>query len=159
MLILETVVRFRRKSADCESIKAIARDLRLSREVVRKAIRASEAGIAYQRTVQPQEPPTPPPPALGEARGVGRGSLLSTTGTTAASANKGVPIARRKGVPVRRLFTPIAAAEGLVLGVPLPVALAGTLLRRGFILWLPLLSGFLLIHRSLRRPRKRHAQQ
>lgn len=46
-----------------------------------------------------------------------------------------------------------------MLGVPLPVALAGTLLRRGFILWLPLLSGFLLIHRSLRRPRKRHAQQ
>ena len=45
-----------------------------------------------------------------------------------------------------------------MLGVPLPVALAGTLLLRGFTLWLPLLPGFLLIHRSLRRPRQRHAQ-
>ena len=53
MLILETVVRIRRQHADGKSIKAIARDLRLSRKVVRKAIRAPEAGFAYQRTVQP----------------------------------------------------------------------------------------------------------
>ena len=53
MLILETVVRIRREHADGKSIKAIARDLRLSRKVVRKAIRAPEAGFAYQRTVQP----------------------------------------------------------------------------------------------------------
>lgn len=43
-----------------------------------------------------------------------------------------------------------------MLGVPLPTALAGTLLLRGFTLWLPLIPGFLLIHRSLRRPRKPH---
>ena len=53
MLILETVVRIRREHADGKSIKAIGRDLRLSRKVVRKAIRAPEAGFAYQRTVQP----------------------------------------------------------------------------------------------------------
>ena len=53
MLIVETVVRVRREHADGKSIKAIARDLRLSRKVVRKAIRAPEAGFAYQRSVQP----------------------------------------------------------------------------------------------------------
>ncbi len=53
MLILETVVRVRCEHADGKSIKAIARDLRLSRKVVRKAIRAPEAGFVYQRTVQP----------------------------------------------------------------------------------------------------------
>lgn len=53
MLILETVVRIRREHADGKSIKAIARDLRVSRKVIRKAIRAPEAGFAYQRSVQP----------------------------------------------------------------------------------------------------------
>jgi len=53
MLILETVVRVRREHADGKSIKAIARDLRLSRKVVRKAIRAPEAGFSYRRSVQP----------------------------------------------------------------------------------------------------------
>jgi hypothetical protein len=33
--------------------------------------------------------PRPPPPALGEARGVGRGSLLWTTGTTARHHQRG----------------------------------------------------------------------
>lgn len=46
-----------------------------------------------------------------------------------------------------------------MLGVPLPAALAGTLLLRGFTLWLPLIPGFLLIHRSLRRPHKRKSAQ
>jgi len=53
MLILETVVRIRREHADGKSIKAIARDLRVSRKVIRKAIRAPEAGFAYRRSVQP----------------------------------------------------------------------------------------------------------
>ena len=47
MLILETVVRVRREHADGKSIKAIARDLRLSHKVVRKAIRAPEASLAF----------------------------------------------------------------------------------------------------------------
>ncbi len=53
MLILETVVRVRREHAEGKSIKAIARDLRLSRKVVRKAIRAPEAEFTYRRSVQP----------------------------------------------------------------------------------------------------------
>lgn len=40
MLVVETVVRIRREHASGKAIKAIARDLRLSRKVVRKAIRA-----------------------------------------------------------------------------------------------------------------------
>src|SRR5690554_5298055 len=56
MLILETVVRVWREHADGKSIKAIARDLRLSRKVVRKAIRAPEAGFVYRRSVQPLPP-------------------------------------------------------------------------------------------------------
>ena len=53
MLILETVVRVRREHAEGKSIKAISRDLRLSRKVVRKAIRAPEAEFTYRRAVQP----------------------------------------------------------------------------------------------------------
>src|SRR3546814_13189895 len=53
MLIVETVVRIRREHAAGKAIKAIARDLRLSRKVVRKAIRSPEATFNYQRKVQP----------------------------------------------------------------------------------------------------------
>jgi glycosyltransferase 2 family protein len=50
-----------------------------------------------------------------------------------------------------------AGSTGMLtmLGVPLPSALAGTLLLRGFTLWLPLIPGFLMIRRSLRHPPKR----
>src|SRR3546814_12682479 len=53
MLVVETVVRIRREHASGKAIKAIARDLRLSRKVVRKAIRSPEAAFNYQRKVQP----------------------------------------------------------------------------------------------------------
>ena len=53
MLVVETVVRIRREHANGKAIKAIARDLRLSRKVVRKAIRSPEAAFNYQRKVQP----------------------------------------------------------------------------------------------------------
>ena len=43
MLVVETVVRIRREHAGGKPIKAIARNLRLSLSVVRKAIRASAA--------------------------------------------------------------------------------------------------------------------
>ena len=39
MLVVETVVRIRREHASGKAIKAIARDLRLSRKVVRKVVR------------------------------------------------------------------------------------------------------------------------
>ena len=53
MLVVETVVRIRREHAAGKAIKAIARDLRLSRKVVRKAIRGEEGAFSYQRTTQP----------------------------------------------------------------------------------------------------------
>ena len=53
MLVVETVVRIRREHAAGKAIKAIARDLRLSRKVVRKAVRSPEAAFAYRRDVQP----------------------------------------------------------------------------------------------------------
>src|SRR3546814_10951214 len=53
MLVLETVLRIRREHASGKAIKAIARDLHLSRKVVRKAIRAPDADMAYRREVQP----------------------------------------------------------------------------------------------------------
>jgi hypothetical protein len=53
MLVVETVVRIRREHANGKAITAIARDLRLSRKVVRKAIRAPVGAFDYHRTVQP----------------------------------------------------------------------------------------------------------
>ena len=51
MLVVETIVRIRREHASGKGIKTIARDLRLSRKVVRKAIRAPEGVFDYHRTV------------------------------------------------------------------------------------------------------------
>lgn len=48
MLVVETVVRIRREYAAGKPIKAICRDLRLCRKVVRKAIRAEEGAFSYQ---------------------------------------------------------------------------------------------------------------
>jgi transposase len=53
MLVLETVLRIRREYASGKAIKAIMRDLRLSRGVVRRAIRAPDADTKYRREVQP----------------------------------------------------------------------------------------------------------
>jgi len=53
MLVVETVIRIRRERAGGKAIRAIARDLRLSRKVVRKAIGAPEGAFTYHRTVQP----------------------------------------------------------------------------------------------------------
>lgn len=53
MLVVDTVIRFRREYAKGRAITATARDLRLSRTVVRKAIRAPEGAFDYHRTVQP----------------------------------------------------------------------------------------------------------
>lgn len=52
-LVLETVPRIRREHAAGKAIKAIARDLHLSRKVVRRAIRAVEVEARYRRSVQP----------------------------------------------------------------------------------------------------------
>lgn len=61
MFVVERVVRIRRAHASRKAIKAIARDLRLSRKVVRKVIRAPEGAFDYRRTVNPC-------PGLGRSR-------------------------------------------------------------------------------------------
>jgi transposase len=55
MLVVETVGRIRREHfVQGKSIKEIARDLRMSRDTVRKILRSGETSFAYERDVQPQ---------------------------------------------------------------------------------------------------------
>jgi transposase len=55
MLVVETVGRIRREHfVQGKSIKEIARDLRMSRNTVRKVLRSGETSFAYERDVQPQ---------------------------------------------------------------------------------------------------------
>jgi transposase len=55
MLIVETVGRIRREHlVQGKSIKEIARDLRISRNTVRKILRSGETSISYEREVQPR---------------------------------------------------------------------------------------------------------
>ena len=55
MLVLETVARIRRLHlVQGKSIKAICRELGVSRKVVRKVLRSGETEFHYSRTRQPQ---------------------------------------------------------------------------------------------------------
>jgi transposase len=55
MVVVETVGRIRREHfVQGKSIKEIARDLRMSRNTVRKILRSGETSFAYEREVQPQ---------------------------------------------------------------------------------------------------------
>ena len=55
MLVVATVGRIRREHfVQGKSIKEIARDLRMSRNTVRKVLRSGETSFAYERDVQPQ---------------------------------------------------------------------------------------------------------
>jgi transposase len=63
MLIVETIGRIRREHfVQGKSIKEIARDLKLSRNTVRKVLRSEETSFAYERQVQPR-------PKLGRWKG------------------------------------------------------------------------------------------
>jgi transposase len=63
MLVVETIARIRREHfVQGKSIKEIARDLRLSRNTVRKVLRSDETSFSYERQVQPR-------PKLGRWRG------------------------------------------------------------------------------------------
>ena len=54
MLVVETIARIRREHLDRgKSIRRIARELKLSRNTVRKAIRGDVAAFGYERSVQP----------------------------------------------------------------------------------------------------------
>lgn len=55
MLVVETIAKIRRAYfVQGKSIKAIVRELRVSRKTVRKVIRSEETQFAYERTSQPQ---------------------------------------------------------------------------------------------------------
>ncbi len=55
MLIVETIARIKRDyHREGKSIRRIARELRLSRKVVRKAIRSPDTEFRYERTRQPR---------------------------------------------------------------------------------------------------------
>ena len=53
MVVVETVVKIRREYAAGKPIKVIVRELRLSRKLVRKAVRSPEAVFTYKRSIQP----------------------------------------------------------------------------------------------------------
>ena len=55
MLVVETIAKIRRAYfQDKKSIKYICRELRVSRNTVRKVIRSGATEMTYERTVQPQ---------------------------------------------------------------------------------------------------------
>ena len=55
MLVVETIAKIRRAYfQDKKSIKHICRELRVSRNTVRKVIRSGATEMTYERTVQPQ---------------------------------------------------------------------------------------------------------
>ncbi len=67
MLIVETIGKVRRAYfSDGKSIKAICRELRLSRKVVRKVVRSGETSFTYERAVQPRPKLGPWTAALDE---------------------------------------------------------------------------------------------
>ena len=54
MLVVETIAKIRRAYfQDKKSIKQICRELRVSRNTVRKAIRCGATELIYERTIQP----------------------------------------------------------------------------------------------------------
>jgi predicted transcriptional regulator len=55
MLIVETIARIRREHfIKGKTIKEIARDLKVSRNTVRKVLRSGETSFEYERLVQPR---------------------------------------------------------------------------------------------------------
>jgi hypothetical protein len=55
MLIVETIARIRREYfIKGKTIKQIARDLKVSRNTVRKVLRSGETSFEYERAVQPR---------------------------------------------------------------------------------------------------------
>ena len=55
MLVVETIVKIRRAFfVEGKSIKQICRDLRLSRNTVRKVVRSGDTEFSYDRSVQPR---------------------------------------------------------------------------------------------------------
>src|SRR3990167_3342541 len=106
MLVLETVLRIRREFASGKAIKAIARDLRLSRKVVRKAIREPDAEFAYRRAVAPLSRLAPPPAPAAQTPG--RDGSYDAVRRYAG----GWRLKRRRGVADAPTFIPLMFQPG-----------------------------------------------
>jgi transposase len=77
MLVVETIGRIRREHlVKGKSIKEIARDLKISRNTVRKILRSGETSFSYEREVQPR-------PRLGRWKGDLDRLLTANAGTSA----------------------------------------------------------------------------
>jgi transposase len=77
MLVVETIGRIRREHlVRGKSIKEIARDLKISRNTVRKILRSGETSFSYEREVQPR-------PRLGRWKGDLDRLLTANAGTSA----------------------------------------------------------------------------
>jgi hypothetical protein len=72
MLVVETIAKIRRLSlVQGKSIKAICRELKISRKVVRKVLRSDETKFRYECKHQPQRRAVP---RLGSAVSHGEGA-------------------------------------------------------------------------------------
>jgi AraC-like DNA-binding protein len=79
MLIVETIGRIRREQlVKGKSIKEIARDLKISRNTVRRILRSGETSFSYEREVQPR-------PRLGRWKADLDGMLTTNAGKARAN--------------------------------------------------------------------------
>ena len=99
MLIVETVARIRREHfVKGKTIKEIARDLKVSRNTVRKVLRSGETSFEYERVVQPR-------PKLGRWAAELDGLLA---GNAAKSAREQLTLIRSAGAAMTAVTTPCA---------------------------------------------------
>jgi transposase len=77
MLVVETIGRIRREHmVKGKSIREIARDLKISRNTVRRVLRSGETSFSYEREVQPR-------PKIGRWKAELDGLLAKNAGTAA----------------------------------------------------------------------------
>ena len=80
MLVVETIAKIRRLSlVQGKSIKAICRELKVSRKVVRKVLRSGETEFRYERKHQPY-------PRMGAWRDEAGSAAVGECGQAAAGA-------------------------------------------------------------------------
>jgi len=85
MLIVETIAKIRRAHlVQGKSIKAIAREFRVSRKVVRKVLRTGATEFRYEREVQPR-------PKLGQWRAALDGLLAASALRRCAALRQTAP--------------------------------------------------------------------
>jgi predicted transcriptional regulator len=102
MLIVETIARIRREHfIKGKTIKEIARDLKVSRNTVRKVLRSGETSFEYERVVQPR-------PKLGRWAAELDGLLA---GNAAKAAREQLTLTRRTEIPARYISISASSTE------------------------------------------------